>query len=294
MVKEIMSSTDTIETSRSFDDKHELAYNDKTHRYKLNGKAVSGWTTVLKASYPTNVGLMNWMKTEAMKSLFHSIALPKLESMNYIPRPDVWPISDEFLIGLLKLNRDTHEAVAQEAADVGTVTHSFAELWSLGKVKEATDLTEKVKGTEKWPIIESCIHKFLDWDARNKGELISAEGLVASPDIMVCGKFDRLDKVNGKLRLRDYKTSKSIYPEQFTQLGGYKKSIKDWLGLEVEELEVLRFGKDDGSFETLLIDDPKEIQMFVDQAIRCRQTFEFKKIENDVRFDWKKKQATKG
>jgi len=102
-----------------------------------------------------------------------------------------------------------------------------------------------------------------------------------------------LDRVNGKLILRDYKTSKDIFLEQFIQLAGYAIAIKEWLNLDVEGIEVLRFGKEDGAFENLLISDPAELQMFKDQAIRCRGTFEFSKFGNDARFDWKKKQAAK-
>jgi hypothetical protein len=287
MPREITMPEVTIETSISFDGKHKLEYNDKSHRYKLNGKPVSGMSTVAKAGYPTSVGLTNWMKTEAMKSLFNSLSI--LQDGHYIPRGDVWPISEQFLTDLLKLNRDTHEDVAQEAADIGTITHAYAELTSLRKLEEAKALLEKVKDVEKYHIILSCINKYLEWDFTNKGELIQAEGLVASPVHMFCGKFDRLDRVNEKLILRDYKTSKSIYPDQYIQLAGYAIAIKEWLNLDVQGLEVLRFGKKDGAFENLLIDDPKEIQMFKDQAIRCRGTFEFKKIEKDERFDYFKK-----
>lgn len=287
MSREIKASEPILSTAKSFDEKHELTFNEGSHRYKLNGKACSGWTTIIKGSYPTSVGLTNWMKTEAMKSLFSAVTVPT--DKGYAAREGFFPISEETYQTLLKTHRDTHEDVAREAADIGTICHAYAELHSLGKRDEAANLLTQVQGVEKFPVIRSCIGKYLEWDLKNKGELILAEALVASPTHLVCGKFDRLDRVNGKLRLRDYKTSKSIYPDQFIQLGGYKLSIKEWLNLDVEELEVLRFGKEDGVFETLLITDPKEIQIFIDQAIRCRQTYEFKKIENDPRFDWRKK-----
>lgn len=287
MTREIVAPKPVVITAKSFDGNHELTFNEGSHRYKLDGKGCSGWTTIIKGSYPTSVGLTNWMKTEAMKSLFGALTV-KGET-GYIPVPKLWPISDESLTDLLKFHRDTHEDVAREAADIGTICHAFAELHSLGKKDEAEALLNKVRGVPKWPIIENCVKQYLEWDKQNKGELIMAEEITASPSQLACGKFDRLDRVNGKLRLRDYKTSKSIYPDQFIQMGGYKINIKEWFNLDVEEYEVLRFGKDDGAFETLLITDPVEVQLFVKQAILCRQTFEFKKIENDPRFDWRKK-----
>lgn len=287
MPREIQAPKPAILTSKSFDGKHELAFNEGSHRYKLDGKACSGWTTIIKGSYPTSVGLTNWMKTEAMKSLFGALTVPGEEG--YYPRQGFWPIYHETYEELLEIHRDTHENVAREAADIGTICHSYAELHSLGKIDEAEVLLQKVRNVEKWPIIENCVKQYLEWDKQNKGELVMAEEITASPSLLACGKFDRLDRVNGKLRLRDYKTSKDIYLDQFIQMGGYKINIKEWFNLDVEEIEVLRFGKDDGAFQALLIDDPKEVEIFTEQAKVCRRTFEFKKMENDPRFDWRKK-----
>lgn len=288
MSKEIMAQEPTIASSQSFDKKHTLEFNEKSHRYKLDGKACSGWTTVIKAGYPTSIGLTNWMKTEAMKSIFGALTVPGEDG--YYPRQAFWPISQNVYEDLLKTHRDTHEEVAREAADIGTITHGFAELHSLGKEEEAKALLQTVSQADKFPVILLCVEKYLEWDKKNKGKLVLAEALTASPTHLICGKFDRLDLVNGKLRLRDYKTSKSIYPDQFIQLGGYRINIREWLGINVDEFEVLRFGKEDGSFENLLIDDPKELQEFEDQAIECLKTFRFKtKFEKDKRFDWRQK-----
>jgi hypothetical protein len=133
------------------------------------------------------------------------------------------------------------------------------------------------------------IGKFKTWKEGNKDELIASESLIASPTHLFCGKFDRLARRNGRLILDDFKTSNSIYLDHFIQLGAYSIAIREWLGMNVEGLEILRFGKDDGEFETLLIDDPKEIKMFEEQAIRCRQTYEFRKMEQDPRWEWKRK-----
>lgn len=280
MSREITSPSPKVILSTSFDGKHKLAFNEATHRYRLNGKSCSGWTTIIKASYPTSLGLISWMQGQAATYAFEEgYTLGKSEQA----------VTQETKKEVIALSKKVHEKTAQEAADIGTITHSFAELHSLGKIEEANNLLEKVKSVDKWPIIESCIKKYLEWAKVNKGEFVSAEVLTASPTLHVSGKFDRLDRVNGKLRLRDYKTSKAIYPEQFVQLGGYIINIKEWLNLIVEEIEILRFGKEDGEFETLLINDPNEVQMFVAQAIRCKQTYDFKKLENDERFDWKKK-----
>lgn len=288
MSREIKALKKPNETSKSFDGQHVLEFSETSHRYKLNGKACPGTTTMLKAGYPTSVGLLKWMQSQAVQHFFKSVSQHSPINNVYIPNV-VWPITEEKLIELYKEAKAAHEDTAREAADIGTICHGYAELRSLGQFEKADALLQSVKGVDVWPLIESCINKYLEWEKTNKGELIMAEGLIASPTYLYCGKFDRLDRVNGKIRLRDYKTSKDIYLDQFIQLGAYAIAIKEWLGLEVEELEVLRFGKDDGEFKTLLITDPAELLAFKVQAVRCRETYEFTKLNNDPRFDWKKK-----
>lgn len=287
MSREIKSPEQVVMIVKSFDGKHELSFNENSHRYKLDGRSCVGTTTFTKAGYPTSMGLIRWMQDQTAQSLFTALTVPGEDG--YYPRQSFWPITDEIRKELFKAAKDSHEDVSREAADIGTITHSYAELHSLGKFTEAATLLDKVSGVAKWPVIKSCVQKYDEWAAQNKGELVLAEGLIASPIHLFCGKFDRLDRVEGKLILRDYKTSKSIYPDQFIQLAAYAIAIKEWLDLTVEGLEVLRFGKEDGEFEPMLITDPKEIQMFKEQALRCLATHHFRKIESDPRFDWKKR-----
>lgn len=289
MTREIKASEAVISVEKSFDGKHEIQFNEKSHRYKLDGKPCPGVTTVLKASMPTSIGLMNWMKSQSVEALFKELTQYDFAQPVWLPNSDKFPITLERKKELFKAATTAHEEIAQEAADIGTITHTYAELYSLGKADEASELLEKVKKADKFPIIKVCIGKYLEWTKDNKGEFVSAELLVASPTYDYCGKYDRIDRVNGKLRLRDYKTSKSIYIDQFVQLAAYRLAIKEWLNLEIEGLEIVRFGKEDGAFETLVIDKPEEIQVFTDQAIRCRQTYDFMKLNNDPRFDWKKR-----
>ncbi len=284
MKREIQSPPPTVLTSKSFDGKHEIGFNEASHRYKWlcachKGEPSVGVTTFLKNGYVTSMGLISWFKAQSIQYVIDW----------FQKRGRVDSLLEDELKQLFKDAKAADREKSQEAADIGTILHTYSELHSLGKTDEANKLLEEVKQVEKWPVIESCIAKYHDWDKKNKGELVGAESLIASPMFSFCGKIDRLDRVNGKLRLRDYKTSKSIYPEQFVQLGAYTIGIREWLGKVVEELEIIRFGKEDGEFENILITDPAEIRMFQDQALRCLATHNFRKIENDPRFKYEAK-----
>lgn len=303
MAREIKSPPPIIMESKSFDGKHRIEFNESSHRYKLfpngdkKGFQAVGTTTYTKSGYVTSMGLISWYKGQTAEAVFSALTVPG--EKGFMPREGFWPITKTAKDDLIKEAKKADQATSQEAADIGTICHGYAELHSLGKIAEADALLEKVKGVDAWPLIESCTRKYKEWAATNRGELVMAEGLAAyicpvhrgvtaeDECLCFCGKFDRLDRVNGKLRLRDYKTSKDIFLDQFIQLGGYKPAIKTWYNLDVQELEVLRFGKEDGTFETMLIDIPAEVETFQKQALRCRRTYNFRKLENDSRWAWK-------
>lgn len=285
MSREIKAPPAVVLHSTSFDEAHTIEFNENSHRYKLDGKACVGVTTFQKGGYPTSVGLTSWMKGVTAEALFTTLTVPG--EKGFMPRDGFWPITEDMKKSLIKEAKLADREKSQEAADIGTICHGFAELHSMGQIKAARALLDQVKGVPQWPLIEMCVNKYLEWDAQNKGKLVTAEALVASPKFGFCGKFDRLDDVGGKLILRDYKTSKDIFLDQYIQLGAYSIAIKEWLNLDVQGLEVLRFGKDDGSFEALLVDDPKEIRIFQSQAVRCLDTHNFRKLENDPRWAWK-------
>lgn len=279
MTKEIKGNEDEVSTS--FDGAHTLVYRDSSHRYKLDGKPCTSVTTFNKAAYPTSIGLINWQKRQTSIALFNTLSTMRFG--------EAWPTTEEEKINLFKVAEIAHQDTAQEAADIGTLTHKFVELYSTGMTGAAESLLMAVKDVEKWSLIKNCTDKARSWCASIKREPFMTEVLCASVKHLFCGRLDRLDKINGKIRIQDYKTSKSIYLDQFIQMATYIIALKEWHNIDVEEMEVVRFGKEDGDFETLLISNPNEIEIFKQQALRNRETFNFMKLNDDERFDWRKR-----
>lgn len=281
MPREITTPVAALSVNKSHDGKHTIQFNESSHRYKLNGKACVGTTTFVKAGFPTAMGLISWMKGQSIEHVFQW----------FVNRGSVHSITTEEWKEEVKAAKKADQKTSQEAADIGTLMHDYAYLTELGKITEAENLYSQIlelPDDVKGKVING-ITKFKEWKKTNTDELIASETLIASPTHLFCGKFDRLAKRNGVLILDDFKSSNSIYLEHFIQLGAYSIAIREWLGMKVEALEILRFGKEDGEFETMIIDDPKEIIMFENQAIRCRDTYEFRKMEQDPRFEWKGK-----
>ena len=275
MAREVTDAPTKINVARSFDNKHVIEFNEGSHRYKLDGKQACGVTTFIKGGYPTSQGLISWQKGQALEYLWNAV-VNKNTLLEEKPE-------------LFKAAKAADRAVAQEAADIGTVIHEYAFLYETHGDKDALSATVAQLPEESKNKIYNGIEKFKSWRSTMDDRLQSVEALVASPTHLFCGKFDKLAYRSGKLILSDYKSSKSIYLDMYIQLGAYAIAIEEWLGLRVEGLEILRFGKEDGEFETMLVDKPEEIAEFKRQAIRCRETYEFAKLNNDPRWKYEPK-----
>lgn len=252
---------------------HSLLFNEDTHRYTLDGNHVPGVTTFCKGGYPISEGLISWQKGEAAK-----YALDIGFQLGLVGDP----LSETRKKEILKEAKTKDKEKSEAAAELGTLLHDFAyysELNNKEKVQEVLTIAER---HPEWQKIKNEIDKFEAWKKENEDEMVASESIVASPIHQAAGKFDRLARRNGLLILSDFKTSNSIYIDHKIQLAAYRFMIREWLDLEVNGIEILRFGKDDGQFETELITDLKLLQELEMQAIRCRQTYAFKlKYENE-------------
>ncbi len=292
MSREILSKVEAkplVSVSTSFDGKHKIHFKESSHRYKWAcschiKKPSVGVTTFTKSGYPTSLGLISWMKGQSIAFI--------IEWFGQRGNTDISGLTEPEYKTLIKNAKAADRDITQTAADIGTLVHDFAYLTELKQPEKAETLYNQILTLPKEikEKVTNGIDKFKMWRKKHiDDELELSETLIASPRYGFCGKFDRLVKRKGRRILGDFKTSKSMYLDQFIQLGAYRIAIQEWLGLYVDALEVLRFGKDDGDFETLLIDDFEELNQFEKQALRCKETYDFKKLENDPRWAWKKK-----
>lgn len=220
--------------------KYLLEFDVEKHKYWLNGDNIPGSTTVIKAGYPKSEALIKWQIKQGIQ---------------------------EYETGK-KL---------KAAASIGSFVHEFAYLTELNKQEEIGELLGKIDMQPDKKQIKNGIDLFLDWRQTEGGQNRYAEQIICSPSLKVAGSFDRLDEIAGKVRLRDYKTSSGIYVDQFIQLGGYALQLKEWFGIDVDEVEIVRLGKTEPKVETKLIDDRTIINEFKEQFIRCVGTYYFRK-----------------
>ena len=144
-----------------------------------------------------------------------------------------------------------HTKRKEKAADIGTQIHDWIEAW----IKD-----EKTE-IPKDPKVRNGITAFLEWINQEKLKLQHSEKVVYSKKYHYAGIMDAEGRKNGKLYVIDFKSSKrnkynntGFYNEQRYQIAGYRLAREEEMGKKYDGGILVRFDKEDGSFETLFID----------------------------------------
>lgn len=136
-----------------------------------------------------------------------------------------------------------HTIKKDEAADIGTQIHAWCEDYIKSSVKDRKSLA--------LPTDERVLNgatAFLRWIKKYKVEFISSEQLVYSKKYEYVGLMDLKAKVNGKLCVVDFKSSKYVYDEYVMQVAAYLKADAEESNEKYDGAWIMKFGKDDGEF----------------------------------------------
>ena len=187
-----------------------LTFNEKSHRYRLDGQHVTGVTTILSGGIP-KPALVHW----AGKTVAEWVTNPEnLTDLQYLLAGDQ-ETATKFLTGLPAKERDT-------AAERGTEVHDLAE--QLAKTGEV-DAPEELFG-----FIEGYLQFLEDWQITP----VLTEVTLANREHWYSGKVDLLatspllmtqeDIDAGRLIQIDLKTSKGVYMETALQTAAYARA----------------------------------------------------------------------
>jgi hypothetical protein len=257
--------------SKSYDGLHELVYKDSNHSYLLDGEKVPSVSTFLKGGLPTSEGLVIWKIGQAVEYSVNNYAKFKDKEKLKLVSKSSWKQDSE------------------DAAGIGTIVHDYAHASSLGELKKADKELKKHEGSEFWDQILNATSKVDQFHEKHRGEVVLAEALCASPFYKYAGRFDVFVKDGADYVVRDYKTSKRFYPDQFMQCAMYAQAIEEWYGYKTTAYEIVRFGKDDGDVDVLRVDNKTEMESFTQAGLNALYSFGIMKEYNrDIRFKAKK------
>lgn len=217
-------------------DKYE--FNKEKHIHTLNGKALTGVTTILGVI--AKPALIQWSANMAVEFIEkhqvigHYNIDTKVGSIEF----------DMAFTDLLKEARVAHRKKKEDAGAKGTDVHEIVELLITGQI-------EGNKGvfTEYMKHENPQVQHFIDWAVKNKVKFIATEEHLYSKKWWVGGICDFLCEIEDELWLGDIKTSSGIYPEHFFQTSAYQKMYQE-MGLHQNfKGNVIVCLKKDGTFE---------------------------------------------
>lgn len=180
-------------------------FDEKTHRYYLDGKPLTGVTTILGVI--AKPALIGWASNQAVEHIKQNSDIGDFMGIG----------SDCYVVktSTLEEARTAHAKKRDKAADVGTLAHKWIEEHIKGKDNPITD------------DIKPMIDNFLKWEEEVKPKYLETEKRVYSAKNWYAGTLDLMLEIDGEVWLGDIKTGSGIYPEHFFQCAAYQLALQE-------------------------------------------------------------------
>lgn len=218
-----------LETTTLYNGRVKLQFKEDGHKYtifvdgeKVKTQSVTTITGVVDKSGP----IQGWAIKETLK-----VAKSLIEPGKYY--------SVQELDAIWEKSRKASYVIKQDAADIGKISHKWAELYFHGLEPELPP--------EDHPS-RSCVLAILAWVKDHSVKIIKTERPVYSIQYGVSGRLDGIAEIDGKKSILDFKTGNGVYVEARFQTAAYQEFYTEETGEEIQQRAVIRLGKEDGKF----------------------------------------------
>ena len=174
------------------------------------------------------------------------------------------------------LGEEEYHRILDEALDIGNYTHEWIEAYLNQPTIELKDhaIPDENHGSYK------SIKSFLNWDKDYEPEWIDSERKIYCDKYKYAGTVDAVAKINGRVCVIDFKTSRKIYKPYHLQVTAYAQAIKRIDGLKRWPLGIiLRLDKETGEYEQKVF-EPKDHFDTFKKCLELRQWSSLR-IKND-------------
>lgn len=219
---------------------YQVVHDPIPHTYHLDGVLVPSVTRITDAIPGKNEWLPAWACKEM--GLY-------LES--------AWEVGSAYTQTqrdlIIKEAKRAHKTAKEAAAGFGTQAHAILEAYV--KTGIMPPCTSPAVPKE----VQRPVELFLEWEKQNSVEWIHSELVVGSKRYMFGGKLDVIPRINGRVVLTDFKTSKRIYAENYYQLAGYQIAYEEMeMSPPIEDRMILWIPKTGKKFEARIVPTPLE------------------------------------
>jgi hypothetical protein len=220
----------------------QFTFDEKRHRYELDGKPLTGVTTILGVI--AKPSLIQWAAD--MTASFFGWVNPKYETQD-IEKLELPATKQEFFDRLCEA-RVQHCKRKEKAGDIGTQAHKHIELLVISAIKETGGYFSETLKYECEPQVNIMVNHFIKWAIDNKVKFIESEKRLYSMKHWFAGTCDLVFEMDGKRYIGDIKTSSAIYNEHFFQMAGYEIALEEMGYPKVDGYLVINLKKD-GKFD---------------------------------------------
>jgi len=144
---------------------------------------------------------------------------------------------------------------ADQGKDIGSLVHSMVEHYLKSSI-EGTSRPEPLDFSDVDPkdmkMAQKAFMSFKKWwSGLSNRSVMAVERPIYSRQMKYAGTFDLLVEIDGKTYLLDLKTTNAskkaplgVYAENFLQLGGYSHALTEEQGTLIDDVGIIRVGKD--------------------------------------------------
>lgn len=260
-----MVSKTLVENYKLYNGTVSLDYWPVSHKYVIDDDQKIGVTTI--TGVINKEALMLWPLQEAMTYLKAMLNPAPLGSL----------YEREFMIDVLENASKAYLKKQLRGTDAGTAGHEWLESY-LRAIKDGTDIPyrmqklrvntivegsdEYIRATDHNNIVDA-IENFIEWMKEHEVKVLDVERIVYSKEYDYCGRFDAILEIDGKNYIIDFKTSNpsrdfalGIYPENFSQLGGYDVAFtEEFPDYKIDGQGVINLSKKTGKLSIELTED---------------------------------------
>ncbi len=252
------------EEYKFYDGSVTLRYDVKKHVYLLvtpDGtlEPQDGCTTICHIIDKSNV-LLPWA-CKMMANKLHSFVDPVFREF------DAATFEKQDLDEWIQKSKSAHKDKLEDAGEVGHKAHAWIEKWIKNDLA-STDFSMTILEKDALEVrAQNCSNAALAWMQAHNIRWRFTERKVYSREFKYAGTMDGLALVDScndpkcckqqfkdHLAVIDWKSSNYLYVEYVLQTAAYRQAYQEETGEQIEDIFIVRLGKEDGEFEAWHID----------------------------------------